>query len=114
MVELVVPKTLRRPKAKVNTNFSLEHPSHGDPWREPAAPEVMSTDFDKSPFGLPSTREIANHPPLHKKVFLTWQNLWIQACVEVLRTYRIARRDKNRKIMVASVVSFLQLPAKIL
>ena len=31
MVELMVPKTLRRPKAKVNTNFSLEHPSHGDP-----------------------------------------------------------------------------------
>ena len=56
MVELMVPKTLRRPKAKVNTNFSLEHPSHGDPWLEPAASEGMSTDFDSSPFGLPSPR----------------------------------------------------------
>ena len=63
---------------------------------------------------LPSPYGLASHPLLFKKIPLSCNTLWLQACGSCLRNYFNASMNRDVKGMIVALVKFLELPTRIL
>ena len=63
---------------------------------------------------IPSSLEIANHPPCYRKVPWACRSLWTKGFNVILQKYRQASLEADRDAQVEAVVSLLELPGNVL